>query len=149
MEISYYYIMSWRVWPFLRLIDAPGLGLVYEVFHLILKDWTSSTGNWQDRDALRKGYETHNKQIKATVPKENLLEFHPSEGWEPLCKFLGKEAPKDPFPHINEGANAANIVKAACIRMGTIALLKLLAVPVLVGLPCWVAFKYGPGYRIL
>ena len=23
------------------------------------------------------------------------------EGWEPICKFLGKPIPKEPFPHMN------------------------------------------------
>lgn len=36
------------------------------------------------------------------------LEFNVKEGWEPLCKFLGKEVPKDaegkpkPFPKVND-----------------------------------------------
>ena len=32
-----------------------------------------------------------------------MLEFHPSQGWEPLCKFLDKKAPDTPYPKINEG----------------------------------------------
>jgi hypothetical protein len=28
--------------------------------------------------------------------------FEPKEGWEPLCKFLGKPVPDQPFPHIND-----------------------------------------------
>ncbi|KAF7511914.1 hypothetical protein GJ744_003147 [Endocarpon pusillum] len=38
------------------------------------------------------------------------LEFNVKEGWEPLCKFLRKEVPKDvegkpkPFPHVNDRA---------------------------------------------
>lgn len=23
------------------------------------------------------------------------------DGWEPLCEFLGKEVPDEPFPHLN------------------------------------------------
>lgn len=30
--------------------------------------------------------------------KDRLLEYHVSEGWEPLCKFLEVEEPEDPFP---------------------------------------------------
>ena len=33
-------------------------------------------------------------EVKATVPKERLLEFSVKEGWEPLCKFLGKTLSK-------------------------------------------------------
>lgn len=44
--------------------------------------------------------------IRGLVPKERLLEWYIDDGWEPLCKFLGKPVPPPdvPFPH----ANAAN-----------------------------------------
>ena len=42
--------------------------------------------------------------IKGLVPKDRLLEWYIEDGWEPLCKFLGKPVPDVPFPH----ANAAN-----------------------------------------
>jgi hypothetical protein len=44
----------------------------------------------------------HNEEIRSLVPKENLLEFHPKDGWAPLCKFLGQDIPDEPFPHSNE-----------------------------------------------
>ena len=36
------------------------------------------------------------------VPPERLLVFEPKQGWEPLCAFLGKPVPDQPFPHIND-----------------------------------------------
>ena len=39
--------------------------------------------------------------IRGLVPKERLLEWTVKDGWEPLCKFLGKEVPDQPFPHTN------------------------------------------------
>ena len=43
--------------------------------------------------------------IKNSVTnKENLLLFDVNDGWEPLCKFLHVDIPKDiPFPHENKG----------------------------------------------
>ncbi|CAH0043221.1 unnamed protein product [Clonostachys rhizophaga] len=32
---------------------------------------------------------------------EKLLEWSVEDGWEPLCKFLGKEVPIEEFPHAN------------------------------------------------
>ncbi|KAK3315453.1 P-loop containing nucleoside triphosphate hydrolase protein [Apodospora peruviana] len=49
-------------------------------------------------------YTEHNAMIRGLVPKERLLEWYIDDGWEPLCKFLGKPVPSIPFPH----ANAAN-----------------------------------------
>lgn len=31
-----------------------------------------------------------------------------SEGWEPLCKFLGFPVPDEPFPHKNKGGDLAH-----------------------------------------
>ena len=39
--------------------------------------------------------------IRGLVPPDRLLEWDISDGWEPLCKFLGKPVPDIPFPHAN------------------------------------------------
>lgn len=36
--------------------------------------------------------------------EDQVLIFNPKQGWEPLCKFLGKPVPSEPFPHV--GGNA-------------------------------------------
>lgn len=72
-----------------------------------LSDWTS--GRPLDRDALRAGFLAHNEHIRKIVPKEKLLEFTPKDGWKPLCEFLGKEVPDEPFPYVNAGSNAYNL----------------------------------------
>ena len=46
----------------------------------------------------------HCNMIRGKVPKERLLEWYVEDGWEPLCKFLGKEIPKVPFPRANDAA---------------------------------------------
>jgi hypothetical protein len=43
-------------------------------------------------------------EVKATIPADQLLVFRVEEGWEPLCKFLGKPVPSHPFPRVNETA---------------------------------------------
>lgn len=35
------------------------------------------------------------------APVDQLLVYKPAEGWEPLCRFLGKPVPNEPFPHKN------------------------------------------------
>jgi hypothetical protein len=42
-------------------------------------------------------------EIRAIVPPENLLEYNISQGWEPLCRFLGDEIPEGVvFPNVND-----------------------------------------------
>ena len=36
------------------------------------------------------------------VPSERLLVWNVKDGWEPLCKFLGKPIPNIPIPHENK-----------------------------------------------
>lgn len=35
------------------------------------------------------------------LPRERLLEWSAPDGWEPLCEFLSKEVPNEPFPSGN------------------------------------------------
>ena len=65
---------------------------------LSLHAW--SYGNPFDRSEQKRIYINHNQRVRELVSKEQLLEFDTTGGWEPLCKFLGKEVPKDqPYPH--------------------------------------------------
>lgn len=53
-------------------------------------------------EKLAEAFIKWNEKVKETVPKEKLLIFSPKDGWEPLCKFLGKPVPDVPFPKVNE-----------------------------------------------
>jgi hypothetical protein len=61
-------------------------------------------GRIDDDAAVVDAYERHNAQVIAEVPSERLLVFNVSEGWGPLCRFLGCEVPGEPFPRGNETA---------------------------------------------
>jgi hypothetical protein len=59
---------------------------------------------------LRRTYIEHYAHIRSKVPPERLLSFHPRDGWEPLCEFLGKEVPKDEaFPRVNEAKSTVRL----------------------------------------
>jgi hypothetical protein len=63
--------------------------------------WTN--GDLSNTEALRRTYINHYAYIRSKVPPEKLLNFHPRDGWEPLCDFLGKEVPRDEaFPRVND-----------------------------------------------
>ena len=40
--------------------------------------------------------------MKARVPPDRLLVFRAADGWEPLCRFLGKPVPATPYPRTND-----------------------------------------------
>ncbi|KAI5459586.1 hypothetical protein BGZ63DRAFT_360352 [Mariannaea sp. PMI_226] len=43
----------------------------------------------------------HYEKVRSLVPPERLLEYHVSDGWEPLCEFLDKPVPAAEPPYIN------------------------------------------------
>ncbi|KAK2469858.1 hypothetical protein H9L39_18673 [Fusarium oxysporum f. sp. albedinis] len=60
-----------------------------------------------DSDFNRNGIKSmqqHYDKVRSLVPAERLLEYHVSDGWEPLCKFLDKPIPKVNTPHINKSS---------------------------------------------
>mmetsp|Transcript_5358 Transcript_5358/g.9101 ORF Transcript_5358/g.9101 Transcript_5358/m.9101 type:complete len:267 (-) Transcript_5358:43-843(-) len=81
-------------WKRMRDIMGVHLGLLPGQ---LIRGHVSEPAGW-----LEKQYDAHNKTVRKVVPKEKLLVFNVKEGWAPLCKFLGKELPEEPFPNVNE-----------------------------------------------
>ena len=65
-----------------------------------------------DRDFMLAQFERHRQEVVATVPKARLLVYDVSEGWGPLCAFLGVPVPDTPFPHTNSREEMAAIMAA-------------------------------------
>ncbi|UCG71605.1 MAG: hypothetical protein JSV45_10070 [Chromatiales bacterium] len=78
--------------PLFREFSAMNTKLVGKVF-----------GAAMDKDACIARYLQHIEEVKATVPQDRLLVYSVTEGWEPLCRFLGHPVPDIPFPHANAG----------------------------------------------
>jgi sulfotransferase family protein len=51
--------------------------------------------------AMMDAFERHNAQVRAGVPAGRLLEWTPSDGWEPICERLGVAVPNEAFPATN------------------------------------------------
>ncbi|XP_078488361.1 uncharacterized protein LOC144745955 [Ciona intestinalis] len=56
-------------------------------------------------------YRRHNNYVQQVVPPDNLLVLDVADGWGPLCKFLGKPIPDEPFPFVNAAGSKGNIVE--------------------------------------
>ncbi|MBO3752822.1 sulfotransferase family protein [Streptosporangiaceae bacterium NEAU-GS5] len=59
-------------------------------------------GRFADREHAIAVYEAHNAAVRRELLPEQLLVCGPDAGWEPLCAFLGVEAPDAPYPHLND-----------------------------------------------
>jgi hypothetical protein len=82
--------------------------------------------------------------IRGLVPKERLLEWYIDDGWEPLCKFLGKPVPGVEFPHANAATGGWKAREEQCLKKwveGAFLKLICLAVIILVTV-IWMTWRY-------
>jgi len=69
-------------------------------------------GNFENRQHAIEVFEQHNEEVKKHTPSERLLIYEVKEGWEPLCEFLGVEAPRDKsFPRLNDTESFKQMVQ--------------------------------------
>jgi hypothetical protein len=61
-------------------------------------------GRFEDRDHAIGVFNAHVAAVERTVAPGRLLVFDVTQGWEPLCAFLGVPVPDEPFPHLNDAA---------------------------------------------
>jgi len=55
------------------------------------------------RELCAREYTQTHEEIQNSVPVERLLSFSATDGWEPLCNFLGIPVLDEPFPHVHGG----------------------------------------------
>ena len=91
--------MDQTILPVARKALAPdwkeGRGLV-----TLLERFTG-TDHWDDPATLMAAYDRHNAAVRAAISPARLVEWHPSQGWAPICRALGLPIPKLLFPWVN------------------------------------------------
>jgi len=71
-----------------------------------------SLGGKTERDDLIAAFQAQEAAVKAEIAPERLLVFDVRQGWEPLCRFLGKPVPSSPFPRTNSKEEFFELVNA-------------------------------------
>jgi len=70
-----------------------------------------SLGGKTGQEDLVAAFEAHEAAVKSEIAPERLLVFDVRQGWEPLCRFLGKPVPSTPFPRTNSKEEFFKIVE--------------------------------------
>lgn len=122
---TWYKSVETTIWPFVKLRFAPqqswqvklacALGLLPPLpgnFQGMTDMSCKHTCFGTFPETGKQWYESENEKIRRLVPKDRLLEFNVKEGYEPLCKFLGKPNPGGPFPRMNDSKFFAERSKA-------------------------------------
>jgi hypothetical protein len=68
-------------------------------------------GRFADRAHAINVFQRNTAHVKDVVSPERLLVFQATDGWEPLCAFLGVPVPAGPYPHVNEATAMKRLVK--------------------------------------
>ncbi|KAI9044543.1 uncharacterized protein KD926_000454 [Aspergillus affinis] len=84
------WIDRWRFGPFREIVMSSVRGLF------------GGTSTEHISETAIKVYLEHYELVRRITPPEQLLEYELGSGWEPLCEFLGKPVPDEPFPRIND-----------------------------------------------
>lgn len=75
-------------------------------------------GDLNDHDALIAAFENHTAAVKAAFGPDRLLVFQATDGWAPLCEFLGVPVPDDPYPYVNSKEEFETIFQMLGSPMG-------------------------------
>ncbi len=70
-----------------------------ETVRSLLTEWFCS--RFDDATAMMDAFERHNAAVREGVSPSRLLEWTPTDGWDPICERLGVEVPDVPFPMTN------------------------------------------------
>jgi hypothetical protein len=85
----------------------------------------SLKGTMPDKAKAIAVYNAWAEEVRAAVPADRLLVFKVSEGWGPLCAFLGVDKPDTKFPNVNDRAefkaNIGGMAKGAYVILAGIA----------------------------
>ncbi|KAL7817535.1 hypothetical protein V8C44DRAFT_320977 [Trichoderma aethiopicum] len=104
--------------------------------HQIAKKQIGERWHTKDLDGF---YDAYQKFVLEEAKKRNreVLAWTAEDGWEPLCKFLGKDVPKEePFLWVNDAATM-NIIKRVLIARGVASWLAIFG-------GAYAAWTYGP-----
>ncbi len=74
-----------------RMMEAMEIAIVRQTFG----------GDLTDKEGALAAYRRRTEEVRAAIPPERLLVFDVSQGWAPLCAFLGVATPTEPFPRVN------------------------------------------------
>jgi Sulfotransferase domain len=88
--------------------------LLARIIQMVQQDvWESDFGGrFEDRDYAIECFNRHTAEVRERVPADRLLIYQVSDGWEPLCRFLGVPVPADtPFPRLNDRAAFRQMVE--------------------------------------
>lgn len=91
-----------RLAGFLRTCEPVLLRPIMDCHFRWINGWFGARSREEMQGNARGMYRRHYELVRRITPRERLLEYRMGDGWEPLCRFLGKEVPQVEFPRMND-----------------------------------------------
>lgn len=87
---------------FLRalLLPLPAMRHFVDYINALREQWLFLYG--ETEPPTRVTYRKHMAWLQGNVPADRLVLVDVKDGWEPLCRALGREVPDIPFPKVND-----------------------------------------------
>lgn len=86
------------------------IGPVRDCHFRWIRGWFKAQSKEEMQEKAKSMYREHYAWVRKNTPEERLLDYRLGEGWEPLCRFLGKEVPDVEFPRVNDGDHMKEFV---------------------------------------
>lgn len=67
-------------------------------------------GRFEEKQYAIDVYNKNVAEVIANVPNDRLLVHYATEGWQPICEFLDKPIPAQPYPHSNESTVMKRVI---------------------------------------
>ena len=91
--------------PIIRILHTVDVAFLGRI-HSISSRWRKGFFKAESKEQMQRNaisiYQEHYTLVRKLTPSHRLLEFEVSDGWEPLCLFLGKNVPEESFPRAND-----------------------------------------------
>ncbi|KEY73651.1 hypothetical protein S7711_07699 [Stachybotrys chartarum IBT 7711] len=83
-------------------LDRSFIHVIGKVQRTTVEGWLGIKSKEDAEHLAKQRYREYYALIRKITPPDRLLEFKLEQGWAPLCEFLGKPIPDEPFPHLND-----------------------------------------------
>ncbi|KAI9728247.1 MAG: hypothetical protein M1834_007740 [Cirrosporium novae-zelandiae] len=144
-------VLFTRLWIYIGYLDYHNLGRCLTCLRTWGRLYFHATAMDEATHNAKATYLRHYSEIRAATPPDRLLDYKFSDGWEPLCKFLGKPIPDVPFPRANDAQEMQDrltvVLKRAVIK--GVRRLAWLGSPMVVLGIATLGYRYGYGAKVV
>lgn len=143
MEATAGVVLKWHSFAWLAPWDHALLEPFWEHAKLVMPAQFHTFSDFSPDYPAREAFHQHYARVRKAAPEERLLSYRVAEGWEPLCKFLGEEVPKEEFPRVNDARSFVWIHRV----MWYLAFAKMVGKVALMASPMLAAVGLGVGWQ--